>query len=298
MNRLIKGKIGESNMLLWVSISLIVLLTSYVIYYTFRNRKRLTSMAGMMVAMTNAMMVSISLGAILGTLIQDKDLTIPTIASVLIGMIVGYITGRSVSLMASIDGLTAGIMGGMMGSMLGVMLQPNSIDVMIYFIDILFVAVMVLLIRLIDEESKTSKQESFSRKPLIVNPFILIVLLAFMGVLVFGQGTLFPRNGEKVLAEPVDIKFTESSNEIHEVVVKATEYSPNNIVIKAGTPSIINFKTENLGCTGIVLSEDLGFNVALKENTNNYLNIDSLKPGAYGYSCGMGMYKGTITVTD
>jgi plastocyanin len=285
-------------MLLWVSISLIVLLTSYVIHYTFRYRKRLTSMAGMMVAMTNAMMVSISLGAILGTLIQDKNLTIPTIVSVLIGMIVGYITGTSVSLMASIDGLTAGIMGGMMGSMLGVMLQPKSIDVMIYFIDILFVAVMVLLIRLIDEESKTSKQESFSRKPLIANPFILIVLLAFMGVLVFGKGTLFPSNGEQASAEPADIKFTESSNEIHEVVVKATEYSPNNIVIKARTPSIINFKTENLGCTGIVLSEDLGFNVALKENTNNYLNIDSLKPGTYDYSCGMGMYKGTITVTD
>jgi plastocyanin domain-containing protein len=96
--------------------------------------------------------------------------------------------------------------------------------------------------------------------------------------------------------EPADIQFTESSNEVHEVVVKATEYSPNDIVIKAGTPSIINFKTEELGCTGIILSEDLEFNVALKENTNNYVNIDSLKPGTYDYSCGMGMYKGTVIV--
>lgn len=107
-------------------------------------------MAGMMIAMTNAMMASISLGAILGTFITDKDLTIPTIASVLIGMIVGYLTGRPISLMASIDGLTAGIMGGMMGSMLGVMLQPKSIDIMVYFIDIVFVLVIVLLIGMID----------------------------------------------------------------------------------------------------------------------------------------------------
>jgi hypothetical protein len=285
-------------MLLYVSIALIVLLTSYVVYYTYRNKQTLTCMAGMMIAMTNSMMVSISLGAILGTFIQDKDLTIPTVTSVSIGMIVGYITGRPVSLMASIDGLTAGIMGGMMGSMLGVMLQPKSIDVMIYFIDVVFVLVIVLLIGMIDEETKRQKQEPHVRKPLIANPFVLLALLVFMGVIVIGKGTLFPINGSQVSAEPNDIKFTKTSNQIQEVVVKPTEYAPNNIVVKAGTPSIINFKTEKLGCTGIVQSEELGFNVALKENTNNYVNIKSLKPGTYPYSCGMGMYKGTITVKE
>jgi uncharacterized membrane protein (DUF441 family)/plastocyanin len=286
-------------MLLSISISLILLMTSYVIYYTYRNKKRLTCMAGMMVAMTNAMMSSIAIGAILGTVIQDKDLTIPTIASVSIGMVVGYLTGRPVSLMASIDGLTAGIMGGMMGSMLGVMLQPKSIDVMIYFIDIVFIFVLVLLIRLIDEETKSSKQEtSYNKKPLIANPIVLVALLVFMGFLVLGKGTLFPINGNQAPSESSDIKFTPTSSQIHEVMVKPTEYSPNNIVLKTGSPSIINFKTEEVGCTGIVLSEELGFNVTLKENTNNYVNIKSLKPGTYHYACGMGMYKGTITVTD
>lgn len=282
-------------MLLPVSISLIVLLTSYVIYYTFRNRQKLTCMAGMMIAMTNSMMASIALGAILGTFIQDKDLTIPTIASVSTGMVVGYLTGRPVSLMASIDGLTAGIMGGMMGSMLGVMLQPKSIDVMIYFIDVVFVVVIVLLISMIDEETKAQKPETTVRKPLIANPFVLVALLVFMGVLVFGKGMLY-QNGSQVSAEPNDIKFTQTSNNIQEVLVRPTEYSPNNIVLKAGTPSIINFKTEKVGCTGIVLSDELGFNVTLKENSNNYVNIKSLKPGTYHYACGMGMFKGTVTV--
>ncbi len=283
-------------MLLAVSMTLIVLLSSYVVYYTYKNKDRLTCMAGMMISMTNSMMASIAIGSILGTFIQDKDLTIPTIISVTLGMTVGYITGKPVSLMASVDGLTAGIMGGMMGSMLGVMLQPKSINVMIYFIDIVFVAVIILLIRLIDEESKTSKNESSNRKPLVTNPLVLFALLAFLGVFVFGKGTLFPINGNQVSAEPKDIKFTPTSSQIQEVVVKPTAYSPNNLVLKAGTSSIINFKTEKVGCTGIVLSEELGFNVSLKENTNNYVNIKSLKPGTYHYSCGMNMYKGTITV--
>jgi uncharacterized membrane protein (DUF441 family) len=285
-------------MLLSISISLILLMTTYVIYYTYRNKQRLTCMAGMMIAMTNAMMTGIALGVILGTFIQDKDLTIPTIASVSIGMIVGYITGRPVSLMASIDGLTAGIMGGMMGSMLGVMLQPKSIDLMIYFIDAVFVFIMVLLIRLIDEEAKTNKQESINWKPLIANPFLLVALLVFMGVLVFGKGTIFPINGNQASSEPNDIKFSPTSSQIHEVEVKPTEYTPNNLVLEASTASIINFKTEAVGCTGIVLSEELGFNVTLKENTNNYVNVKPLNPGTYHYACGMGMYKGTVTVTD
>lgn len=285
-------------MLIYVSIALIVLLTSYVVYYTYRNKQRLTCMAGMMISMTNSMMGSIAIGAILGTFIQDKDLTIPTIASVSIGMIVGYFTGRPISLMASIDGLTAGMMGGMMGSMLGVMLQPKSTDVMIYFIDVVFVLVIVLLIGMIDEETKAIKEESNRRKPLVTNPFMLVAILVFIGIFVFGKGTLFYVNGGQVSAEPNDIKFTKTSNNMQEVIVKPTEYSPNNIVLKAGTPSIINFKTEKVGCTGIVLSDELGFNVSLKENTNNYVNIKALKPGTYHYACGMGMYKGTVTVID
>ncbi len=283
-------------MLLTVSITLIVLLSSYVVYYTFRNKHRLTCMAGMMISMTNSMMASIAIGTILGTLIQDKDLTIPTIVSVSIGMIVGYITGRPVSLMASLDGLTAGIMGGMMGSMLGVMLQSKSIELMIYFIDIVFVLVIGLLIRIIDEETKTNKKEPFNKKPLVANPIVLIVLLVFMGVLVFSKGTLFTNASEQTSKEIADIKFTSTSSEIHEVVVTPTAYTPNNIVIKAGTPSIINFKTEEVGCTGIILSEELEFNVSLKANSNNYVQVKSLKPGTYEYNCGMNMYKGTITV--
>jgi plastocyanin len=234
-------------------------------------------MTGMMISMTNSMMTSIAIGTILATLILNKDLTIPTIVAVLIGMIVGYLNGRPVSLIASLDGLTAGIMGGMMGSMLGVMLQPTSINLMIYFIDIVFVLVIK------------------KKKPLVATPFVLIALLLIMGVFVFKKEPIFTNASEQTIE---DLKFTTASSQIYEIVVTPTGYSPNNLVIKAGTPSIINFKTGTLSCTGVILSDELGFNVSLKGNTNNYITLESLKPGTYHYWCSMDMFEGTITVVE
>lgn len=284
-------------MFLSISITLIALLSSYVVYNTFRNKTRINSMTGMMISMTNSMMTSIAIGTILGTLIQNKNLTIPTIVSVLIGMIVGYLNGRPVSLIASLDGLTAGIMGGMMGSMLGVMLQPKSINLMIYFIDIVFVLVIIILIRVIDEETVKDKKESFykKKKPLVANPFVLIALLLIMGVFVFTKEPIFTNASEQTIE---DLKITTASSKIYEVVVTPTGYTPNNLVIKAGTPSIINFKTGKLSCTGIILSDELGFNVSLKSNTNNYITLEPLEPGTYHYWCSMDMFEGTITVVD
>lgn len=249
---------GGNKMLLSVSITLIILLTSYVVYLAFQKKKRLTCMVGMMISMTNSMMASIAIGTILGTLIQNKDLTIPTIVSVLIGMIVGYLTGIPVSLMAALDGLTAGVMGGMMGSMLGVMLQPKFTEIMIYFVDVVFVLVIWLLIRLINQESTTKQeQEASVRNPFIANPIFLIVLLVLMGAFVFGKGTFLSTNNEQASNEVEKIKFNPTSSQIYEVMVTPTAYTPNNLVVKAGTPFIINFKTERVGCTGIILSDEL-----------------------------------------
>ncbi|WP_088042303.1 cupredoxin domain-containing protein [Bacillus sp. EAC] len=282
-------------MLIPVSLTLIALLSSYVIYFTFRNKQKITCMTGMMISMTNSMMTSIALGTLLGVFAESKDLTIPTIAAITIGVIIGYLNGRPVSLMASLDGVTAAIMGGMMGSMLGVMLQPKSIDIMVYFIDILFVFVFVILIRLIGEETREKKQESLVKKPLIANPIVLVVLLVFMGVFVFGKTTLFANGTDEPEVE--DIKFTATSSDIQTIHVKVDGYTPNNLVIKAGKPAIINFKTpKDDVCASIILSKELKLNLSLNKNADNYVHIKPLKTGVYHYECGMGMFKGTITV--
>ncbi|WP_413300029.1 hypothetical protein AA0X95_17445 [Bacillus sp. 1P10SD] len=144
-------------MLLCVSIMFIFLLTSLVVYYTYIKRKRLSPMAAMIISMTSSMMTSVALGTFLGIFVLEKDLTLPTMIAVSIGMFVGYITGRPVSLIASLEGITAGVMGGMMGAMLGVMVPPNHTEVIICFIDVVYLLVNIVLFRVIAEETNSSK---------------------------------------------------------------------------------------------------------------------------------------------
>lgn len=175
-------------MLIGSSITLILLITALVACYTYIKGKQLTPMTGMMISMTTSMMTGMALGTILGIMIKDKDLTLPTIISVSIGMMVGYISGRPVSLIASLDGITAGIMGGMMGAMLGVMTQPSTAEMMIYFIDGIYLLVNIVLFRVIDEETKLN-QKGASNK--IGKFFIFVVLVAFMGFLISLNVNLF-----------------------------------------------------------------------------------------------------------
>lgn len=140
-------------------------------------------MTGMVVAMTNSMMTSVAIGTFLGISIQDKDLAIPTIIAVSIGMVVGYGTGRPISLMASLEGFSAGIMGGMMGAMLGVMLSPQSAEIIVYFIDVINFFISVLLLRIMDEEMKTNHIEPSKNKTLIVSFIVIGVLFLLMSLL-------------------------------------------------------------------------------------------------------------------
>lgn len=177
-------------MLLAVSVGIILLLASYCIYYAFQRREKLTCMAGMMIAMTIGMMTSISLGVVLG-LFLNHDLTYSSIIAVVVGILAGYLSGKPVSLMAAMDGMMAGIMGGMMGAMLGVMLLPYSSNTMVLFVDILFVVMMFVLLKLIDEESgEAKKEEQNAKKPLVANPMFMFAMLALMGMIAFGKNAL------------------------------------------------------------------------------------------------------------
>ncbi|WP_088072872.1 hypothetical protein [Gottfriedia luciferensis] len=139
-------------MLEWSSIVLYLLLSSYVIIISNRKKEKLSCTVGKMISMTNAMMTSVTIGTICGIILRDTDLAIPTIISISIGIFCGILTGKPFSLMATLEGITAGIMGGMMGAMLGLMLQQTYLNILIYFLDVIFVLVMILLIKVIDQE--------------------------------------------------------------------------------------------------------------------------------------------------
>ncbi|MGG3987018.1 cupredoxin domain-containing protein [Bacillus smithii] len=283
-------------MLSILSISLIVLFTIYSIFYTYKRKEQLTCMAGMMVAMTIGMMSSIGLGVILGVILHH-DLTISTIIAILFGMFAGYLAGKTISLMAAMDGMLAGIMGGMMGAMLGVMLITS--DIMILFVDIIFIFIMSILNQLIDDE--TGKARSDNRilsKPVLGSALTLIVGILLVGVLLFVQnhGNAFSNQSQPSTTE---VQTTSEGNEgfqIATIEVNPTGYEPQNIEIRAGVPTKINFKTDpNAGCLRQVVSKELNINAILQEG-DNYITLKNVKPGTYQYTCGMGMYGGTITV--
>jgi hypothetical protein len=140
-------------MILLGSLTVTVLLTAFVMYVLYNRRKQLSTMAGMVVCMANSMLAGIVLGTILGMADPNKDLTMPTILAVSFGMVAGYLTGRPISLVVSVEGMTAGIMGGMMGAMLGVMTQPSKSQLMLFFLDLIYLFVSIVLIRIIEEET-------------------------------------------------------------------------------------------------------------------------------------------------
>ena len=72
-------------------------------------------------------------------------------------------------------------------------------------------------------------------------------------------------------------------------------YDPSAIVLKAGVPAEITF-SQSAGCTAVVESPALGFQEDLSTGPKT-VTLPALQSGEYGFSCGMQMVFGTITVS-
>lgn len=281
-----------------LSILLVVLFTAYSTYYTYKRREKLTCMAGMMISMTIGMMSSIGLGVILGVVLKH-DLTVSTMIAALFGMVAGYAAGKPISLMAAMDGMLAGIMGGMMGAMLGVMLTATS-ETMVLFVDIIFIFIMSVLIQLIDEEAGKARTDNrFLSKPFAGSVIALIGGLVIVALLLFAQNQTFGSSSTEVGAPQTEVQTSSDGNEGYQIAsieVNPTGYGTQDIELKSGIPTKIDFKTHRgAGCLRQVVSKELGINAILQEG-DNYITLNDMKPGTYEYTCGMGMYGGTITI--
>jgi plastocyanin domain-containing protein len=104
-----------------------------------------------------------------------------------------------------------------------------------------------------------------------------------------GSGTQAPPSA----AEPKSAKVAGDVQRIS-VDVSKGYYDPASIVLKAGVPAEITF-SQSTGCTGQVVSEDLGFSADLTAGPYT-VKIPAQRAGRYGFHCGMNMVSGTITV--
>ncbi|WP_079911856.1 cupredoxin domain-containing protein [Paenibacillus sp. 32352] len=100
--------------------------------------------------------------------------------------------------------------------------------------------------------------------------------------------------------DPVDPLIAEQAAgyQVATITVTADGFVPDHIELQPGVPAKINFKkSTGFTCIKNMISKDFGMDIPLNKG-DNLITLDSLKPGAYEYYCGMYMYYGKITVKD
>lgn len=86
---------------------------------------------------------------------------------------------------------------------------------------------------------------------------------------------------------------------VQEVIVRAEPraYTPNRIQFTVGQPARLKVVTgQRVGCTSIFTIPTLGVERALPRNGEATFDIPTDQPGKIRFTCGMGMYSGTIEV--
>lgn len=71
-------------------------------------------------------------------------------------------------------------------------------------------------------------------------------------------------------------------------------YSPNSFVVKAGVPVTAVFTGQAVGCLAHPTFTSLGKTADLTKGGTVSVDLGTLKPGTYVFTCGMGMQKSAI----
>ena len=81
------------------------------------------------------------------------------------------------------------------------------------------------------------------------------------------------------------------------IEVRDTSYSPSNVTARAGVPTEVTLRTNNTqGCTRSIVMSSFGVQRILPATGDTAIDVGELEPGTYRYTCGMGMYGGSIKV--
>jgi len=76
-------------------------------------------------------------------------------------------------------------------------------------------------------------------------------------------------------------------------------YEPARILLKKGVPAVLEFyRDEEEACSEHVVLEAFGLNVFLPAHQSTSLRFTPEEDGVFPFSCGMGMLRGEIVVTE
>ena len=73
-------------------------------------------------------------------------------------------------------------------------------------------------------------------------------------------------------------------------------FKPASFSVKAGKPVQLTFDTKKKGCAATVVFKSLGITKKLEDGKKTTFTFTPKKAGSIAFACGMGMYKGTVTV--
>ena len=74
-------------------------------------------------------------------------------------------------------------------------------------------------------------------------------------------------------------------------------YSPDTIVVTAGTPVRLTFlRSEASPCSEMVVFDDFATSAHLPEGTRVPVELHPTEPGTYAFTCQMGMLRGRLVV--
>ncbi|MFN2497010.1 MAG: sulfite exporter TauE/SafE family protein [Pseudonocardiaceae bacterium] len=101
------------------------------------------------------------------------------------------------------------------------------------------------------------------------------------------------------VTSPADTSTVSLVNGQQIVVITATTgfYRPDHVQVRAGVPTTLVVRADNAqGCVRAFVIPTRNEQTILPVNGDRRIDLGALPPGRLDYSCGMGMYTGTITI--
>ncbi len=133
--------------------------------------------------------------------------------------------------------------------------------------------------------------------------------LRFSGALVAVLGVWNVQNGLTVAGYPIEFPSATAQTEVvsgpmdREAsrtvnILVNNGYSPQTFTLVAGVPATLRLSGKTGGCLSTFVIPKLGINKVLKNGGVTEITFTPKDPGRYAFSCGMGMYRGSFTVTQ
>ncbi|KGF73886.1 hypothetical protein DO97_05875 [Neosynechococcus sphagnicola sy1] len=102
------------------------------------------------------------------------------------------------------------------------------------------------------------------------------------------------------LLKPRQVQQAQFQSDIQTVTITVDGgYQPDYVVVKVGQPLRLQFRRQDANsCLEEIQLPDFGISAHLPMNVTTSIELTPQQPGEYPFTCGMGMYRGTISVQE